>query len=86
MVSQNEPELYEVVWADAHTEPVSGNTWFDRSEINDDAYLVRTVGTLLPNAKAGHVSIAQSEALTDGLVDSVLHIPNEMVRSTRRLQ
>lgn len=80
------PQIVEVVWADAHTEPVSGNTWFDRSEIDDTPYLVRSVGILLENVKAAHTSIAQSEAVSDQLVDSVLHIPNQMVIIVRTLQ
>lgn len=74
-----------IVWHDAHTEPTSGNTWFEHETIGPDPYPIVSIGHLLANAKPDHYSIAQSVATSDGLVDSVLHIPIGMVRSTRYL-
>lgn len=72
-----------VVWHDAHTD--NQGTWFDpeNSSDNNGPYPVVSVGTLLHGLKDGHISIAQSFATVDGMVDSVLHIPNEMVVTIR---
>lgn len=69
-----------IEWHDAHSEPVSGNTWFDHQTIEPDPYPIISIGHLLPAAtKPNHYSIAQSRATVDGLVDSVLHVPHLMV-------
>lgn len=75
-----------IVWHDAHSEPVSGNTWFDHQTIDPDPYPIISIGHLLPaGTKPEHYSIAQSVATNDGLVDSVLHIPCGMVVKARFL-
>ena len=66
-----------VEWHDAHAE----NSWTELQDIGDDPYVVRTVGWLLPDAKAGHLVVAQSVGADDGL-DSVLSIPIGMVART----
>lgn len=63
-----------VEWHDAHAE----NSWCELSDLDDEPYLVRTVGFLIPDAKSNHVVIAQSVGADDGL-DSVLSIPVGMV-------
>lgn len=75
----------EVVWDDAHTEPSNANTWFLAADITDEPYRVHTVGHLIPDAKEGHITIAQSVSYTDALLDSVLHIPKGMIHSMRTL-
>ena len=66
-----------VEWHDAHAE----NSWTELREIDQQPYLVRTVGFLLADAKPGHVVVAQSIGADDGL-DSVLSIPVGMVVRT----
>lgn len=82
MTSSSKP-MIEVVWHDAHSEGVSGGTWFDPAEIKNAPYQVRSVGYLLENVKDGHITLAQSVSDTDGLCDSVLHIPIGMVRDKK---
>ena len=69
-------DLVCVTWHDAHAD----SRWIEITEIDDEAYLVTSVGYLVPKAKKGHVSLAQSFG-ADGFVDSVLHIPRGMVKS-----
>ena len=59
MTSSSKP-MIEVVWHDAHSEGVSGGTWFDPAEIKNAPYQVRSVGYLLENVKDGHITLAQS--------------------------
>lgn len=66
-----------VVWHDAHT---VADGWCELSDIDDEPLVVETIGWLLPDAKAGHVVVAQSVTSDDGL-DSVLCIPVGMVQS-----
>lgn len=82
MTSSDKP-MIEVVWHDAHSEGVSGGTWFDPAEIKNAPYAVRSVGYLLENVKDGHITLAQSVSDTDGLCDSVLHIPVGMIRDKK---
>ena len=70
-------DLVCVTWHDAHAD----SRWIEVTEIDDEAYLVTSVGYLVPKAKKGHVSLAQSFG-ADGFVDSVLHIPRGMVVSS----
>ena len=66
-----------IEWHDAH----ATSQWMDISELDSDAYVVQTVGWLLPNAKPAHVVIAQSIG-NDDSVDGVLSIPVGMVHKT----
>ena len=75
----------EIIWHDAHSEGVSGGTWFESTEIKNEPYVVRSVGIVVDGAKDGHVTLAQSVSITDGLMDSVLHIPTGMIASRREL-
>ena len=70
-------DLVCISWHDAHAD----SRWIEVTEIDDEAYLVTSVGYLVPKAKKGHVSLAQSFG-ADGFVDSVLHIPRGMVVSS----
>lgn len=65
-----------VVWHDAHSE----ESWSRLSDLDPEPYIVETVGFLLPDAKPGHVVIAQSIG-SDDSIDSVLQIPAGMVVS-----
>ena len=77
--SMNSPDksLVVVVWHDAHSE----QSWTSVEELDSDPYVVRTAGYLLPDAKPGHVVIAQSVG-PDGALDGVLQIPVGMVQET----
>lgn len=79
-------DIVEVMWHDAHSEGVQGGTWFDKSQIEGKPYAVRSVGMHIVDAKEDHMTIAQSVAVNDGLMDSVLHIPMGMVLYWRPLE
>lgn len=66
-----------IVWHDAHAE----HSWTTLEELGSEPYVVETIGWLIPDAKPGHVVIAQSIGSDDGM-DSVLSIPVGMVRRT----
>ena len=66
-----------VEWNDAHAG--DNDTWTPLEDIEDTGYyVVKSVGWLLPDAKAGHVTIAQS-LTPDEQVDHLLHVPAGMV-------
>lgn len=67
-----------VVWHDAH----ALTSWVDFDEIDPEPCVVETIGWLLPEAKKGHVVLAQSITNEDGL-DNVLCIPVGMIQSVR---
>lgn len=76
-------QLVQVTWHDAHS---MTETWTSVDELADDPdpYVVESVGWLLPQAKPGHICIAQSYNAED--LDSVLAIPNGMVVRIAHLQ
>jgi hypothetical protein len=78
-------KVLEVIWHDAHSEGVQGGTWFDKVDIANTPYPVTSVGFLVPDVKAGHITLSQSVASNDGLLDSVLHIPIGMIQSMKEL-
>jgi hypothetical protein len=53
----------------------------DRADIDQDAFVVRSVGWLIAGGKPGHVVIAQSLG-SDTQIDGVLSIPVGMVQKT----
>lgn len=63
-----------VTWADAHA--VEG--WLDPANLDNGPCIVRSVGWLIADAKAGHVTLALSED-ENGLVREVFHIGVAMV-------
>lgn len=63
-----------VTWHDAHAD----GAWIGRTEIDNDPYVVRSIGWLLEDCKDGHVTIAQSEGCADTW-DHVLHVPMSMI-------
>lgn len=69
--------LVLVIWHDAHSE----HSWTSVEELDAEPFVVETVGWMIPNAKPGHVVIAQSIGEDDAL-DSVLQIPVGMVQET----
>lgn len=73
--------LVIVTWHDAHAD-VSG--WLTLSDIDPEPCVVHSVGILLEDAKAGHVSLCQSSS--DGRLDSILHIPRLMVVEVETLE
>jgi hypothetical protein len=73
-------ENYDVVvvtWHDAHA---MTDTWTALRDFDVEPCVVRSVGLLIPNAKDGHVVIAQSHIAENGDFDSVLAIPMGMVQ------
>ncbi len=74
MADLNEALFAVVTWHDTHSEP----DWMDVSDIDQEPYVVRSAGWLLPDAKDNHVVLIQSIACDDA-VDSVLSIPLGMV-------
>jgi len=66
------------MWHDAHAEL----SWVAFDDIDPEPCVVETIGWLLPNAKKGHVVVAQSITNEDGL-DNVLCIPVGMIVSVR---
>lgn len=68
--------LFVVLWRDAHAD---GDSWIGVDDIEDAPYIVESVGFVLEGVKSGHTSLCQSLADDDGVVDHVLHIPNEMI-------
>lgn len=64
-------------WNDAHAG--DNDTWTPIEDIEDGGYyVVKSVGWLVPDAKAGHVTIAQS-LTPDDQIDHLLHVPSGMV-------
>lgn len=81
----NYREVVLVKWADAHSAPAE---WLDPEDLERSGELfVYSVGHLLTvgrGGKEGHVTIAQS-CTSEGMVDHVIYIPNEMVRKVKVL-
>lgn len=75
-----------VVWHDAHA---GGETWMHLDDHRDkDPYVVSSVGFLLEEdrgGKPGHTSITQSWS-EDDAIDSVLHVPDAMVKGVYELR
>lgn len=67
-----------VVWHDAHAE----TSWVEFDDIDPEPCIVETCGWLLPEAKQGHVVVAQS-ITNDDMLDNVLCIPVAMIVSVR---
>jgi len=67
--------LVVVKWRDAHAD--FSNGWLDESDIEPEPFIVTSVGISITGVKPQHVSVCQSYA--DGLVDHVIHIPDDMV-------
>lgn len=68
-----------VRWRDAHADLLV-TSWAQVDEIEDTGpYLIHSLGWLVPDAKRGHVTIAQSLDYEVN-VDTVLHIPADMVQ------
>lgn len=67
-------EVVVVTWHDAHAE----SAWMSIGDIDEDPFVVESVGWLIPNAKPNHTVIAQSIGV-DEAVDGVLSIPSGMV-------
>lgn len=65
-----------IYWRDAHAD---ASSWTSIEDMDDQPYVVETVGFLLDTVKPDHVSIAQSAGADDGVIDHVLHIPSAMV-------
>jgi len=71
-----------VHWFDAHDDATAA--WVPLEDLEAEPYRVATVGILLPTeTKRGHLSVARS--IGEGVVDSVIHIPNGMVESVEIL-
>ena len=77
MTKMTKFDLVSIVWHDAHADL----KWMDITEVDNEPYVVTSVGFLLPKAKKGHHSIGQSLG-AEGFADSILHIPNKMIVSS----
>lgn len=75
----NSYSIVAIQWRDTHADPAS--TWTCVEELSDDGpCIILSVGFLLPNVKERHVSLAQSLD-PENNIDTVLHIPVEMVET-----
>ncbi|MGA1111057.1 MAG: hypothetical protein ACO3VO_05625 [Ilumatobacteraceae bacterium] len=70
--------LLLVVWRDAHAVT---DTWTHIDELDVDDCVVVSVGIVLPDAKQGHLVLAQSMIDGENTVDGVLAIPHGMIIS-----
>lgn len=73
--------LVLVVWHDAFA---LTNSWIEVSDIDDEPCITHSVGFLIPDAKKDYVVLCQSFNSED-TIDSVLAIPNAMVKETKLL-
>ncbi len=78
MALLNDATLGIVTWHDAHAE----SEWQDLDNLDQDPYVVRTAGWILPDRKPGHIVIVQSIGADDSC-DGVLCIPIGMVVNTQ---
>jgi hypothetical protein len=74
-------QVVRVIWHDAHSECES---WIEIDGIDPEPRPIDSVGFLIPDAKEGHVTIAQSHD-AETHIDSVLSIPVAMVQSMQVL-
>lgn len=82
MTATSEPFAAMVTWHDAHA---VSETWTDVDELDVDPCEVVSIGWLLPDAKPGHVVIAQSLIAANNHVDHCVAVPTGMVRRITRL-
>lgn len=75
-------QLVKVTWLDAHAVTVG---WEAIAELDPDPCVVESVGFVLPDVKAGHVTLAQSFIAGNEEVDHVLSIPMKMVTRLEKL-
>lgn len=73
--------IVRVTWHDAFADTRS---WIEVSEIDQEPCVTVSVGFLIPEAKKGHVTIAQSFN-SEETIDSVLFIPQAMIVKTELL-
>lgn len=78
-------DAIEITWIDAHADEARGGSWCELDDIDDEPFLVRTIGWHLDGVKKGHFSVAQSISDDETQLDSILHIPTGMVRQVRKL-
>lgn len=75
------PAMVKITWHDAFSLTES---WIALDSIDQEPCVTESIGFLLPNAKAGHVVLAQS--INDAeMLDSLLAIPVAMVVATQLL-
>ncbi len=78
MALLNEAIYGVVTWHDAHSE----SDWQDLATLDQDPYVVKTAGWIIPNAKPHHVVVVQSIG-SDDSCDGIMCIPVGMVVSTQ---
>lgn len=83
ITKKTKPVMAVVVWHDAHAD--QHGSWMSEDDFNDNPYIVSSCGFILEGAKKNHVTVAQSLS-NEGLIDNVLHIPQDMVVSITRLK
>ena len=75
-------QLVKVTWLDAHAVTTG---WEAIEELDPDPCVVESVGFVLPDVKAGHITLAQSFIVANEEVDHVLSIPLKMVTRLEKL-
>jgi hypothetical protein len=73
--------LVKVIWNDAHS---LSHSWIDIDDIEDEPWVVETVGWILPEVKKNHLVVAQSHILHESY-DNIIAIPIAMVVSCSTL-
>lgn len=68
-------KIYYILWRDAFSEP---DEWLDDSSIDDQDYLVETIGYLIDTPKKNYYTIAAS-ITQDNNFCSVINIPKNMI-------
>jgi hypothetical protein len=74
--------IVRVIWHDAH---LASDGWCAPDDVSECACVVETVGWLVPDGKADHVTVAQSVA-DDGEMYAVFCVPVGMVVSMSAVQ
>lgn len=74
-------DIAVVKWFDAH----SDHSWVDITTVEDEPYVVTSVGLLLDNKKTGHITLSQTVGPDGVHHDHVIHIPSAVVVSINRI-
>ena len=69
--------LVKIIWNDAHS---VSHSWMSIDDIEDEPWVVETVGWILPEVKKNHLVVAQSH-ISHESYDNIIAIPIAMVAS-----
>lgn len=73
-LKKSEPHCI-LIWHDAHDD--TGDTWVEVKDIDQSPCVMTSIGFLLPNAKPGHVSVAQTRS--GAHFNNIIHVLDAMV-------